>query len=156
MTQSKHSAVDVANLILFKCNERWISDVSNKKLQKLLYYTQAWSLTLNKESIFSDKIEAWVHWPAIKSVYNTFKMYNWESITIKIDESIQDQFNSKELSLIDDVIEAYWKFDAGYLEVLTHSEDPWIQARSWLDPDMGTDTEISQASMISYYSSLVA
>src|SRR3989344_4790521 len=60
--------------------------LSNKKLQKLLYYAQAWSLVLKDNKIFDDKIEAWVHGPAIPLVYATFKDFGFKDIDIKFDE----------------------------------------------------------------------
>ena len=35
--------------------------ISNLKLQKLLYYAQAWYLALYDVPLFDDPIEAWVH-----------------------------------------------------------------------------------------------
>ena len=43
--------------------------ISNLKLQKLLYYAQAWYLALHNEPLFPESIEAWVHGPAVPPVY---------------------------------------------------------------------------------------
>lgn len=155
MSKSNHSALEVAEAILYKCNERKIKNVSNKKLQKLLYYVQAWGMVLNWEKVFDDPIEAWVHWPAVKSVYREYRSFNWEPIKLKIKPSVLDSFSKPELSLIDEVLDAYWAFDADYLEELTHAEKPWRDARAWIDPAMWTDMEIDLKSMKEYYSSLV-
>src|SRR3989344_5357496 len=58
--------------------------VTNKKLQKLLYYAQAWNLTLNKGKLFQQNIEAWVHGPAVRDVYLEYKSFGFEPITAKV------------------------------------------------------------------------
>ena len=114
-------------------------------------------IVLNKESIFDDKIEAWVHWPAIKSIYMEYKPYGYDPITLTdLDKDKLAKFSRRELSLIDEVLDAYWKYNASYLEALSHSEKPWIKAREWLEPDIWTNTEITLESMSKYYSKLTA
>jgi uncharacterized phage-associated protein len=54
--------------------------VSNLKLQKLLYYAQAWQLALYDEPLFNDRIEAWVHGPVVPSVYRQYKEWAWMPI----------------------------------------------------------------------------
>ena len=39
------------------------------KLQKLLYYSQAWHLVWDGEPLFEDEIEAWAAGPVVRSVY---------------------------------------------------------------------------------------
>ena len=39
--------------------------ITQKKLQKMLYYAQAWFLAFNNKKLFEEKIEAWLHGPAI-------------------------------------------------------------------------------------------
>lgn len=49
--------------------------VSNQKLQKLLYYAQAWYLVEYGKKLYEDDIEAWVHGPTIPSVYRKYKKH---------------------------------------------------------------------------------
>ena len=62
--------------------------VTNKKLQKLLYYAQAWSLVLRDKKLFSNKIEAWVHGPAIREVYFEYKKFGFGPITENINDGL--------------------------------------------------------------------
>ena len=64
----KTSALTVADYFLYKANKEK-KPITNKKLQKLVYYAQAWSLVLNNKKLFSEPIEAWVHGPAVRSLY---------------------------------------------------------------------------------------
>lgn len=67
-------ATTVANEIIRKCNDRGIA-VSNLKLQKLLYFVQAYSLAEFDRPAFCDTIEAWDYGPVTPTVYQLFKFY---------------------------------------------------------------------------------
>src|SRR5205823_14692025 len=44
--------------------------LTNLRLQKLLYYAQAWSLVLRESELFPEEIEAWRWGPVVPAVYN--------------------------------------------------------------------------------------
>ena len=54
------SVLDVAASIL-----KQHGPMSTWKLQKLCYYSQAWSLVWDEEPLFSEDIQAWAHGPVI-------------------------------------------------------------------------------------------
>ena len=126
--------------------------ITNKKLQKLVYYAQAWSVVLNNEPLFSDKIEAWVHGPAIKSLYVKYKDFGFNPIRKDISPTKINVISSKTKKLLGSIWDVYGKLDAGYLELLTHSEKPWQDARAGLESHASSDAEITIASMRSFYS----
>lgn len=128
--------------------------LSNKKLQKLLYYSQAWYLVIKNQKMFSDDIEAWIHGPAIPSVYARFKEFGANDINIEVDSSEFESLSGDEKALLDAVWAVYGKYDANYLEVLTHSEEPWLEARKNLSPVESSDMVIDPALMKSYYARL--
>src|SRR5947209_10944283 len=43
--------------------------LTNLRLQKLLYYAQAWSLVLRESELFPEEIEAWRWGPVVPVVY---------------------------------------------------------------------------------------
>ena len=43
------------------------------KLQKLLYYCQAWALVWDDKPLFKEKIEAWISGPVVRTLYNTHR-----------------------------------------------------------------------------------
>jgi uncharacterized phage-associated protein len=123
--------------------------ITNKKLQKLLYYAQAWSLVFNDKKIFDAPIEAWVHGPAIQEVYSAYKEFGFGNITSSVNEN--DVLAPEEKRVLEDVWKAYGKFDADYLEILTHNEAPWQEARGGIAADESCSKEISTESMKIYY-----
>ncbi|MFA6601928.1 MAG: type II toxin-antitoxin system antitoxin SocA domain-containing protein [Candidatus Paceibacterota bacterium] len=126
--------------------------VTNKRLQKLLYYIQAWHLAINKEPLFNDKIEAWIHGPAIRSVYETYKSYIAKPIDKVHNPNIAQELGIGTTRFIDRIVNAYSKYDTATLEYMTHAEDPWQKARKGLEINESSNNEITQESMRDYYS----
>lgn len=124
--------------------------LTNKKLQKLLYYTQAWHLAFKKEALFEEQIEAWVHGPAVRSVYQKYKSYGSLAITHyeKVDLGKVDDFAR---DLILEIWRIYGKYDGDYLEELTHREQPWLEARGNLEEHENSSNVISHEIMENFY-----
>ena len=135
-----------------KKNEKDHRGLDNKKLQKLLYYSQAWNLVFHKEPLFSDKIEAWIHGPAIPQVWRMFRDFNFSVEYPEILDSDINLITAKEKKILDEVWRVYGKFDGNYLESLTHNEEPWLKARQGLEVFDASQNEIPQEEMRSYYS----
>jgi uncharacterized phage-associated protein len=152
--KKKLNALLVA-LYFLKLAKQKKEPITNKKLQKLVYYAQAWSLVLNNEKLFSDPIEAWVHGPAIRSLYDRYKKFGFNPI--KEDSEVNETDIPKDVKkVLDSVWGVYGKMDADYLELLTHSEDPWQEARKGLQFDESSGNEISLEVMKNYYSRKLA
>lgn len=146
----KLSVSAVADYFLYKANKEK-KPLTNKKLQKLVYYAQAWSLVLNKKKLFSEPIEAWVHGPAVRSLYGQYKSFGFNPIVKNVEET-SIKITTKDKGLLDEVWNVYGKLDAGYLEMLTHSEQPWQDARNGLQNHQSSDNEITTKNMKSFYS----
>jgi uncharacterized phage-associated protein len=121
----------------------------NLKLQKLLYYLQAWSLGIYKLPFLKCEFEAWVHGPVCRELYDRFKgLYSFVScapreFTREIAEADRD--------FIDYILENYGGFSGSELESMTHQEDPWIEARKGLTTYQASNKVISQEKMQDYY-----
>jgi uncharacterized phage-associated protein len=126
-------------------------EITNLKLQKLLYYAQAWSLVFRGEPLFMEEFEAWVHGPVVPTLFRRFKHLRWAPI----DEEVHP-LNDAELNVfLGSVLTAYGKSTAGELERLSHSESPWKDARGDLAPDVSSRNEISKESMREFYVGLL-
>lgn len=145
------SAVTVAEYFLEKARQGEKS-ITNKKIQKLAYYAQAWSLALNHRKLFEEKIEAWVHGPVVREIYNEFKHFGFLDIQKTIDENLIKTISEENKTLLDEVWRIYGKFDSQYLEMLTHSETPWQAARAGLDASENSEVEINTDLMKDFYS----
>ncbi|MBK3698576.1 Panacea domain-containing protein [Listeria monocytogenes] len=110
-----------------------------KKLQKMLYYAYAWTLTLTNDKdndltnkLFEEQFEAWVHGPVIPEIYRMYSVYGYNNIP-KIDNEI-DIGNKDIENILNQVMTVYGKYDGNELESITHQEEPWISARSGYGP----------------------
>ncbi len=149
--KTTHSALEVGLYFLYLANQSG-KKITNKKMQKLVYYAQAWSLVVNNKKLFGDKIEAWVHGPAVRSLYVKYKEFGFNPIIKEIDQQTAEVFSTKDKKLIDQVWSLYGSLDAGYLEMLTHSERPWQEAREGLQSSESSSSEISTKIMKEFYS----
>lgn len=127
--------------------------MSAMKLQKLVYYSQAWSLAWDGTPLFPEEIQAWVHGPVVKELYRDHRgKYMVEPSDFPSGDA--SRLDAEQVETIDSVLSAYGRMSAGQLSELTHAETPWKRARSGLESgDPGTFA-ISHESMREYYSSL--
>lgn len=139
---------DVAKYILEKTGP-----MSTMKLQKLVYYSQAWSLVWDDTPLFENRIEAWANGPVAPSLFDTHKgRYNVNAAFFKYADSSCLELFQKDA--INRIIEFYGDKSAQWLSDLTHSEAPWIEARKGIPEGVRGNSEITWDSMAEYYGSL--
>jgi uncharacterized phage-associated protein len=141
------SAQTIAEYVLWTAHESG-SFISNLKLQKLLYYIQAWHLSVFRRPLFPEKFQAWPHGPAIPEIYRRYKHYGWRNIDEAVDCPSLEPTVTR---FIEEVLDEYGPLDARRLESLTHREDPWIEARNGLEDAEPCSNEISEGTMEQYY-----
>lgn len=128
--------------------------VDTFKLQKLVYYSQAWHLVWEDEPLFDEMIEAWANGPVVRKLYNrhrgAYSVSSWK----KGDSA---RLADHEGTTLDAVVAYYGGMKGVELAELTHREDPWRLARegAGLRPGDRGNVEIPLASMAEYYGSLV-
>lgn len=141
------SAHDVAAYILEDQGS-----TSTWKLQKLLYYSQAWHLTWRDEPLFPERIEAWANGPVVRALYaghrKQFSVSEWEGSA--------DALSKEERKTVDAVLAAYGHLSGRQLSFLTHMEAPWRDARGDLGATERSTAEITQPAMQAFYLALDA
>ncbi|MXO72363.1 DUF4065 domain-containing protein [Altererythrobacter buctensis] len=143
---------DVADYLIAECRERG-EILTNLKLQKLLYYADAWNLALRDEPLFDEEFKAWVHGPVLLSQYHRFKDYRWHPITEEIEKpAIGDVL----AGFLDEIIEVFGSETAVSLELMTHREAPWIEARGDTPPTEPSTATISKETMKHFYRGFAA
>ncbi|MBC8352402.1 MAG: DUF4065 domain-containing protein [Planctomycetes bacterium] len=142
------SAFDVAAYIIEKRGP-----TSHMKLQKLVYYSQAWSLVWDEQQLFDEQIEAWVSGPVIRRLYalcrRLFTVYPQH-----LTRGSARNLTKQQKDTIDAVLEFYGGRNAQWLSDLTHMESPWQDARKGLIPSQRGTREITPAALAEYYGSL--
>jgi uncharacterized phage-associated protein len=125
--------------------------MSAMKLQKLVYYAQAWSLVWDDRPLFPERIEAWVHGPVAPDLYHDhrgqFELRGWP-------RGNPAALGEDQRETVDAVLDYYGGRNAQVLSDWTHSEEPWQRARAGLPASERGHAEITLESMMEYYSSL--
>jgi uncharacterized phage-associated protein len=125
--------------------------LSTMKLQKLIYYAQAWSLVWEGRPLFSERIEAWANGPVVRELYDRhrglFEVRDWP-------DGDPRKLTPSDRATIDAVLGFYGDRPAQWLSDLTHSEQPWRDARRGAPEGARSTAVISQDSMRAYYGSL--
>lgn len=146
---SKVKAIDVAQYIL-NCFHKKGQAITTLKLQKLVYYVQAWSLVWDDAPIFDEDFEAWVNGPVVRSLFYALKGdYYCPSIINGADSNLLSE-NQKDT--INHVLESYGDLTSVDLVYTTHQERPWQQARAGLPDNAVCNNIITKQSMLDFYS----
>ena len=136
------SVFDVANYFLAQSDEEAGDNISNLKLQKLLYYSQGIHLAAFGDPLFEERIRAWTHGPVVREAYDAYKEYGANGILVK-DGDTYDALTQAQQALLDDVYAVYGQFSAWKLRDMTHGEPPW--------KDTMRDTEITHNRLREYF-----
>ena len=147
------SVCDVASYILNKlAPAETIRIVTSWKLQKLVYYCQAWSLVWDERELFPERLEAWADGPVCPDLYQQHR----GSLHLRAGD-IQgnlDALDETGVETIDAVLDFYGDKTGRYLSDLTHMERPWIEARGDTPSGMPSRAVISREVMTEYYGAL--
>ncbi|WP_346239380.1 Panacea domain-containing protein [Niabella insulamsoli] len=156
-------AWDLAHIITHYVNGKG-ENVSHKKLQKLLYYVEAWHLVNFNSPLIKEDFEAWIHGPVIPSVYHKLKNFGFNNLDVINDEEgtadeqiakiIEDNKIQDKVEFISMVLNKYGCLSSFELEILSHSEKPWIDARKGCAPHERCTNIISKEAILQYYSTL--
>ena len=137
-----YNVLDVSCEAINYSNEKGYG-ISNLKLQKILYFIQAYFLITVDEKCFKEKIEAWDFGPVVPEVYSEFKQYGagnipsvsnymirdknhpWNYEKKKFDSSVINENDKKRIRA---VIDEFADYSATYLVSLTQSQAPWYDA----------------------------
>ena len=125
--------------------------ITNLRLQKLLYYAQAWYLVLYDEPLFEEDFEAWIHGPVMPPVYKRFKAYKWNPIN---EEIKKPKLSEKVEKHLNEIVRVFGQYSSLDLEYMTHREAPWVKARNGCMPDEVSSAQIDKEEMKSFYKSL--
>lgn len=119
-------SADVARFFIMLANQREDDNITNLKLNKLLYYAQGVQLARTGEPLFNEPIEAWRLGPVVPSVYHTYKVCGSNPIPYE-DEPIQTKdLNEDELNTLLDVVQEFGQFTGSKLVDMTHEPGtPW-------------------------------
>jgi uncharacterized phage-associated protein len=150
------TVIDVANYFLSKVDRQSGETMIHLKLQKLIYYAQAWNMVFRNKPIFISDIQAWKRGPVAVEAWNIFPHSCYAVIhPPKQFIDFSKTFDSSELKILADVWDIYGSLSPEELMDLTHSEYPWTRARKGLPDNARSNETILLSDMKDYYESFV-
>lgn len=140
------SVHDIAAYILDR-----LGSMTAMKLQKLVYYAQAWSLVWDEQPLFEAQIQAWANGPV---VYELYQRHRGQFVVGPDWPGNPNALQDRERETVNAVLKFYGERSAHWLSELSHREAPWRDAREGLQPGERSSQTITHAAMQEYYSSL--
>ncbi len=146
---------DVSDYIISRLVQGGVP-LNQLKLQKLLYYSQAWHLAFYGKPMFNGRFQAWVHGPVNREVFDRFRqthaLYSpMQSSDIRAGFNSDAALQGSDKGHAEAVLNVYAPLTGDQLEEMTHRETPWIAARGNLPPDARCENEIDEGMMAAFY-----
>jgi uncharacterized phage-associated protein len=150
---SQITSLDVAEYFLSKSilNTDWA--ITHLKLQKLVYYAQAWHVAIHNQPLFNEDIECWIHGTVCRRIYHKYRDYGFKEIP-PVKNVDFHKFNKNQLSVLEAVWSAYGHLREKVLEAMVIQEEPWIKAWKTKKDNDFSSRIISIESMREFYSKL--
>ena len=115
------SAHDVAIYIINWCLDHSIQ-ITNLKLQKLLYFVQGEYSNVKGTRLISDDFYAWQLGPVVPTVYAEYSIFSSSALPA---QKQTPPFDEEETYVIDAILQKYAHYTTWNLVELSHQQDPW-------------------------------
>ena len=130
-TKNLYTADNVAKYLIYLASREFVGDnkeregITNLKLQKMLYFVQAYYLAKLDKPLFSDKIEAWKYGPVIPGVYKKYKSKESNPI---INEEDKSSLSDEDKKVVKKVWDSFGGYSASRLVDIAQAHTPWKEA----------------------------
>jgi uncharacterized phage-associated protein len=136
------NCLNVARYFIVRAYEEGMeAEMTNMKVQKLLYYSQSLHLAMFDVPLFNDEIQAWRYGPVCPPAYRFYSNFEANQLPIPSQEYLLEIPEDKK-----DLLEETWEYFGGYhaygLSGMTHEEFPWKKARIGLHRDASSTKPI--------------
>lgn len=148
-----YSAEEVAKYFIYLASQpvsggaKEREGLTNLKLQKILYFAQAYFLSKVGRPLFADPIEAWGYGPVVPTIYHHYKRKGSSPIFVDADTSAVSDADKE-------VLQKIWSTFGGYsanrLVDITHAHSPWKDAYA------STSKVITNKALAEYYTPLLS
>ncbi len=148
------SAIDVARcLVRLAAGDEEPDYLTPLRLQKLLYYVQAWSLAQRNRPLFEEPVEASADGPEVRDVRRALPGSGPILPEMVGEDAVE--LDDEDIDFISRVWESYKGYSAWSPREMTRQESPWLEARESGGSEVPAGREISHESMKSYFTSEV-
>jgi len=136
------NCLDAARYFIVRAYEEGIeAEMTNMKVQKLLYYSQSLYLAIYDQPLFDEDIQAWRYGPVCPPAYSFYSEFEAQQLPIPSQELLL-QIPQDEKKLLEEIWEYFGGYHAYRLSDMTHLEFPWKKARKGLPPNASSTEPI--------------
>jgi len=121
------------------------------RLQKLLYYAQAWSLVIRETELFPEEIRAWKNGPVVEEVYHGLPDGRCAACVSPDAFAKAPDLEPEDAAFVEKFWEVYSQYSASQLYRMTRSETPWQKARGSLSPSANGNELIPVDALDEYF-----
>lgn len=135
-----------------------IQEITPLALQKMLYYCQGIYMAIYQKPLFEEDCIAWVHGPVYESVYSMFKTFKYnpiDDVRFVVFKECFQKLNENERMVIDMVTDTFGMYSGKVLEKITHTEEPWKEARKGYFPMELSNVVIDKKTIQNYFENLL-
>lgn len=137
MTQ--FTAIEVADYIRARAG---VPSYDTMKLQKLVYFAQAWHIAWVGKPLFDEAFEAWTNGPVVRSIYREQKRNALKG---------REKVTGEAAAIIDGVCDFYGARNFSELIELTHKDEPWAEARAGLPAGAPSRKPLEPSTLRDFY-----
>ena len=133
------SVYDVADFFIQSAVVTRQELMTNLRVQKMVYYAQAWYVQRTGRPLFQETIEAWQYGPVIPLLYKKYVCYGDSPIVSTSTGYSMDIFTPETLETLLDVMREYGRYTTSALVNMTHREsEPWykLDINGTITPEM--------------------
>lgn len=155
---------DLSEYLIYRSNFQKIP-FTPLKLQKILYFLQAWHLVyFDKHPFFNEVPEAWANGPVYRVVYNKYKKKWLKNDPILVSYKSENELTKKvkdlekglkitaqQKKLMELVLNTYLRYTPEKLIIVTHLDEPYIHARKGYDTFDACEVQINLDEVFNYY-----
>lgn len=135
---------DVAEFFVQIANQSEDDQMTNLKLNKLLYYTQGVCLSRTGKPLFENRIEAWELGPVVPEIYRKYKVCGKNPIASEEDTLNLSSLSEEDREILFDVMREFGQYTGSKLVSFTHQPGtPWSKTKeagkTLIDPGLIQD-----------------
>lgn len=121
--------------------------ITHLKVQKLVYYAEAWFLANFNRPLTREDYQAWTHGPVAPSVYAKYRGKGFDALPQERSAPVAPVI----VPFLQAVQNEYGQYTAKRLEQMTHEEAPWLVTRGNLPLEAKCDKPIDKLLMRNFY-----
>lgn len=118
----------IAKWFIARASSDFEQDLSNLKLQKLLYFAQSRFLSDHAAPLLKEDFQAWDHGPAVGVVYREYKFFRAGPIQVElVEDGPWSSFPDDVTTVLNQTWDEFGGYSALKLRNISHQFGPWKQ-----------------------------